>query len=86
MSLGWGTNHSGLPRTEGILGQETVFHNGHVRVGRSLLWRIAPPHSPSVLAMPVFTLSVQMWLIRFSCSGLASTTIRMFQRVWIAIW
>lgn len=46
----------------------------------------APPHSPSVLAMPVFTLSVQMWLIRFSCSGLASTTMRMFQRVWMVIW
>ena len=44
------------------------------------------PGSPSVLAMPVFTLSVQMWLIRFSCSGLASTTMRMFQRVWMAIW
>lgn len=41
--------------------------------------------SPSVFAMPVFTLSVQMWLMRFSCSGLASMTILMFQRVWIAI-
>jgi hypothetical protein len=45
-----------------------------------------PLCSPRVLAMPVFTLSVQIWLIRFSCSGLASTTMRMFQRVWMATW
>lgn len=45
-----------------------------------------PVHaSPSVFAMPVFTLAVQMWLMRFSCSGLARTTILMFQRVWMAI-
>lgn len=45
-----------------------------------------PAHaSPSVFAMPVFTLAVQMWLMRFSCSGLARTTILMFQRVWMAI-
>lgn len=46
----------------------------------------SPLGSPRVLAMPVFTLSVQMWLIRFSCSGLASTTMRMFQSVWMATW
>lgn len=45
-----------------------------------------PARSPSVFAMPVFTLLVQMWLIRFSCSGLASTTMRMFQSVWMATW
>lgn len=40
----------------------------HASVGRNELTRTHPPHpgSPRVLAMPVFTLSVQMWLIRFS--------------------
>lgn len=51
----------------------------------SALWVSCICSLPSVLAMPVFTLSVQMWLIRFSCSGLASTTILIFHRVWIAI-
>lgn len=41
---------------------------------------------PKVLAIPVFTLSENTWEILFSCSGLASTTIRMFHSVWMATW
>ena len=41
---------------------------------------------PSVLAMPVFTLSEKRWEILFSCSGLARTTIRMLHSVWMATW
>lgn len=41
---------------------------------------------PRVLAIPVFTLSDKTWEIRFSCSGLARTMIRMFHSVWMATW
>ena len=38
-----------------------------------------PPRAlPSVLAMPVFTLEVLTWLMRFSCSGFTNTTTLMF--------
>lgn len=40
---------------------------------------------PSVLAMPVFTLEVLMWLMRFSCSGFTRTTILMYHKDCIAI-
>lgn len=36
--------------------------------------------------MPVFTLDVLTWLMRFSCSGLTSTATLMFHRDCIAIW
>lgn len=43
------------------------------------------PCSPKVLAMPVFTLDVLTWLIRFSCSGLTSTATLMFHSDCMAI-
>lgn len=42
--------------------------------------------SPRVLAMPVFTLDVLTWLMRFSCSGLTSTATLMFHNDCMAIW
>ena len=45
-----------------------------------------PLSSPRVLAMPVFTLDVLTWLMRFSCSGLTSTATLMFHSDCIAIW
>lgn len=47
------------------------------------------PHplcSPRVLAIPVFTLDVLTWLMRFSCSGLTSTATLMFHSDCMAIW
>lgn len=48
--------------------------------------RPCPPYSPRVLAMPVFTLDVLTWLIRFSCSGLTKTATLMFHSDCMAIW
>lgn len=42
--------------------------------------------SPRVLAMPVFTLEVLTWLMRFSCSGLTSTATLMFHSDCMAIY
>lgn len=47
---------------------------------------ILATRSPRVLAMPVFTLDVLTWLIRFSCSGLTSTATLMFHSDCMAIW
>lgn len=44
------------------------------------------PRLPRVLAMPVFTLDVLTWLIRFSCSGLTSTATLIFHSDCMAIW
>ena len=41
---------------------------------------------PSVLAMPVLTLDIPTWLIRFSCSAFTSTAIFMLHRVCTAIY
>lgn len=40
---------------------------------------------PRVLAMPVLTLDITTWLIRFSCSGFTRTAIFMFHSVCTAI-
>lgn len=40
---------------------------------------------PRALAMPVLTLSEKMCEMRFSCSGLARTTILILHSVWLAI-
>lgn len=44
------------------------------------------PCSPRVLAIPVFTLDVLTWLMRFSCSGLTNTATLMFHSDCIAIY
>ena len=52
---------------------------GHAGDGDMRRGRGRPPRAlPSVLAMPVFTLEVLTWLMRFSCSGFTNTTTLMF--------